>query len=102
MSIETTLQNVELDIAAGNYDKARDRLLGLISTYPNELSLRRKLGDIYCFNTVVKAMDFSPRLLVRVSRSERYWQSSTDVAWCDNGVSNYGARHTSWLSSTLR
>jgi hypothetical protein len=47
MSIETTLQNVELDIAAGNYDKARDRLLGLISTYPNELSLRRKLGDIY-------------------------------------------------------
>ncbi|WP_432363837.1 DUF6584 family protein [Sporosarcina sp. UB5] len=27
--------------------KARDRLHGLISTYPNELELRKKLGDIY-------------------------------------------------------
>ncbi|MBT2734515.1 DNA helicase [Bacillus sp. ISL-7] len=27
--------------------KARDRLHGLISTYPNEIELRRKLGDIY-------------------------------------------------------
>lgn len=27
--------------------KARDRLHGLISTFPNELDLRKKLGDIY-------------------------------------------------------
>lgn len=41
------LQRIEEDIAAGDYGKARDRLNGLIATFPNDLTLRRKLGDIF-------------------------------------------------------
>jgi hypothetical protein len=47
MSIEQTLEKVEQDIASGDLGKARDRLHGLVATYPNRLALRRKLGDIY-------------------------------------------------------
>ena len=47
MSIEKTLHKVEKDAASGDYGKARDRLHGLIATYPNDLTLRRRLGDIY-------------------------------------------------------
>jgi len=47
MPIEQTLAKIEQEIAAKDYDKARDRLLGLISTYPDDLSLRRRLGDVY-------------------------------------------------------
>jgi len=41
------MEKVEQNIAAGNYKKARDRLQGLLSTYPNRLDLRRRLGDVY-------------------------------------------------------
>ncbi len=41
------LRRIEEDIAAGDYGKARDRLHGLLATYPNDLTLRRKLGDLY-------------------------------------------------------
>jgi hypothetical protein len=44
---EETLNRIEGDIASGNYGKARDRLHGLIATYPNALTLRRRLGDVY-------------------------------------------------------
>ena len=47
MPKELTLKKVEDDIAKGNLGKARDRLHGLISTYPNVLSLRNKLGQVY-------------------------------------------------------
>lgn len=47
MSIETTLARVEREISGGDLGKARDRLHGLIATYPNELSLRHRLGSIY-------------------------------------------------------
>ena len=47
MSIEKTLQKVEKDTASGDYGKARDRLHGLIATYPDDLTLRRRLGEIY-------------------------------------------------------
>jgi len=47
MPIEQTLEKVEQDIASGDCGKARDRLHGLIATYPNNLALRRKLGDVY-------------------------------------------------------
>jgi len=47
MPLDKTLQQVELEIKAGNLGKARDRLHGLISTYPGSLELRKKLGDIY-------------------------------------------------------
>ncbi|SCM92820.1 Uncharacterized protein BWINRASL_01025 [Bacillus mycoides] len=42
-----TLKGIEKDIENNNLGKARDRLHGLIATYPNELALRKKLGDIY-------------------------------------------------------
>lgn len=42
-----TIKKIEEDIRKNDLGKARDRIHGLISTYPNELELRRKLGDIY-------------------------------------------------------
>ena len=44
---EETLKRIEGDIASGNYGKARDRLHGLIATYPDVLALRRRLGHVY-------------------------------------------------------
>nr|WP_227752153.1 DUF6584 family protein [Viridibacillus sp. JNUCC-6] len=45
--ISKTLKRIEEDIKNDDFGKARDRLHGLISTFPNELELRKKLGDIY-------------------------------------------------------
>lgn len=42
-----TLKRIEEDIKNDDLGKARDRLHGLITTFPNELELRKKLGDIY-------------------------------------------------------
>ncbi|MDQ1143869.1 hypothetical protein QE429_000696 [Bacillus sp. SORGH_AS 510] len=42
-----TLIKIEEDIKNNDLGKARDRLHGLISTYPDELELRKRLGDIY-------------------------------------------------------
>ena len=47
MPIDATLQQVEKDIAAGDLGLARDRLHGLIASYPNRLEFRPLLGDIY-------------------------------------------------------
>ena len=44
---EETLRRIEREIAAGDFGKARDRLHGLLVTYPDDLTLRRKLGDVY-------------------------------------------------------
>ncbi|MGR6898977.1 DNA helicase [Rummeliibacillus sp. BSL5] len=45
--IAKTLKRIEEDIENDDLGKARDRLHGLISTFPNELDLRKMLGDIY-------------------------------------------------------
>ncbi|AMX00045.1 DUF6584 family protein [Rummeliibacillus stabekisii] len=45
--IAKTLKRIEEDIKNDDLGKARDRLHGIISTFPNELDLRKKLGDIY-------------------------------------------------------
>ena len=47
MPIDATLLQVEKDIAGGDLGLARDRLHGLIASYPNRLELRPLLGDIY-------------------------------------------------------
>jgi hypothetical protein len=65
MSIEQTLKKVEQDISFGDYGKARDRLHGLIATYPNDLALRRKLGNIY-------------RQLQYPAMAGRYWYLEED------------------------
>ncbi len=47
MPLGETLQKVEHDIRAGDLGKAKSRLHGLIATYPNDLALRKQLGDLY-------------------------------------------------------
>jgi len=47
MSKEKTLEAVQDDIAQGNLGRARDRLHGLIAHYPNELTLRTHIAEIY-------------------------------------------------------
>lgn len=42
-----TLKRIEEVIENNNLGKARERLHGLIFTYPNELHLRKQIGDIY-------------------------------------------------------
>jgi len=44
---QSTLNRIKIDIGDKNYGKARDRLHSLIFSYPNELHLRKQLGDIY-------------------------------------------------------
>jgi hypothetical protein len=57
---EETLKKVERDIASGDLGKARDRLHGLLATFPGDLSLRRRLGDLYA-------------LLHEPAMAGRYW-----------------------------
>ena len=47
MSKASTLQRVIDDIAHKDLGKARDRLLGLLRAYPNDLVIRHILGRIY-------------------------------------------------------
>lgn len=47
MAKQETLRRVEEDIAAGNLGKARDRLHGLVQQYPDDLSLRSRLAEVY-------------------------------------------------------
>ena len=47
MSKASTLARVIDDIARKDLGKARDRLLGLVRTYPNDLGLRHILGRIF-------------------------------------------------------
>ncbi len=47
MPLERTLQRVQADIDAGDLGKARDRLHGLIVTYPDDLELRERLARVY-------------------------------------------------------
>ncbi len=47
MPIDETLERIEREIASDDLGKARDRLHGLIATYPYNLSLRQRLGDVY-------------------------------------------------------
>lgn len=42
-----TIETIELEIAEGKLGIARDRLQGLVRTYPENLQLRSRLGDVY-------------------------------------------------------
>jgi hypothetical protein len=44
---EETLSRIEADIAACDLGKARDRLHGLIASYPDDHALRLRLGQVY-------------------------------------------------------
>jgi hypothetical protein len=47
MPLRQSLENVHNDVKNGDLGKARDRLHGLISSFPDNLELRKQLGNIY-------------------------------------------------------
>ncbi|MEU5633384.1 DUF6584 family protein [Streptomyces rishiriensis] len=47
MPLSETLARVDADLAAGRIPVARQRLRGLISSFPHDLTLRRRLAEVY-------------------------------------------------------
>ncbi|MGW2618340.1 DUF6584 family protein [Streptomyces sp. NPDC001500] len=47
MPLNETLARVDADLAAGRVPVARQRLRGLISSFPYDLTLRRRLAEVY-------------------------------------------------------
>ncbi|MFF5158811.1 DUF6584 family protein [Streptomyces sp. NPDC000348] len=47
MPLTATLARVDADLAAGRVPVARQRLRGLVSSYPRDLTLRRRLAEVY-------------------------------------------------------
>ncbi|GHG30318.1 DUF6584 family protein [Streptomyces zaomyceticus] len=47
MPLSDTLARVDADLAAGRVPVARQRLRGLVSSFPNDLMLRRRLAEVY-------------------------------------------------------
>ncbi|WP_326790041.1 DUF6584 family protein [Streptomyces sp. NBC_00151] len=47
MPLRDTLARVDADLAVGRVPVARQRLRGLVSSFPNDLTLRRRLAETY-------------------------------------------------------
>ncbi|MEU3303964.1 DUF6584 family protein [Streptomyces sp. NPDC006678] len=47
MPLRDTLARVDADLTAGRVPVARQRLRGLVSSFPNDLMLRRRLAEVY-------------------------------------------------------
>ncbi|MFD7137336.1 DUF6584 family protein [Streptomyces sp. NPDC059894] len=47
MPVTDTLARVDADLAAGRVPMARQRLRGLVSSFPDDLTLRRRLAEVY-------------------------------------------------------
>ncbi|MFG3349761.1 DUF6584 family protein [Streptomyces sp. NPDC048018] len=47
MPLRETLDRVDADLAAGRVPAARQRLRGLVSSYPDDLALRGRLAEVY-------------------------------------------------------
>jgi hypothetical protein len=47
MPLRVTLARVDADLAVGRVPVARQRLRGLISSFPHDLTLRRRLAEVY-------------------------------------------------------
>ncbi|MEH0423685.1 DUF6584 family protein [Streptomyces sp. B21-083] len=47
MPLRETLARVDADLAAGRVPVARQRLRGLVSAFPYDLTLRRRLAEVY-------------------------------------------------------
>ncbi|MFE6851390.1 DUF6584 family protein [Streptomyces sp. NPDC057674] len=47
MSRTNTLARVDADLVAGRVPLARQRLRGLVSSFPHDLTLRRRLAEVY-------------------------------------------------------
>ena len=46
MPLEKTLNRVQKEIGQGHLDTARNRLHGLVKTYPHDMLIRKMLGDV--------------------------------------------------------
>ncbi|MER5280638.1 DUF6584 family protein [Streptomyces sp. NPDC002809] len=47
MPLRDTLARVDADLAVGRVPVARQRLRGLVSSFPDDLTLRRRLAEVY-------------------------------------------------------
>ncbi|MFJ3640126.1 DUF6584 family protein [Streptomyces sp. NPDC090108] len=47
MPLSETVARAEADLAAGRIPVARQRLRGLVSSFPHDLTLRRRLAEVY-------------------------------------------------------
>jgi hypothetical protein len=47
MPLSETLARVDADLAAGRVPVARQRLRGLVASFPHDLTLRRRLAEVY-------------------------------------------------------
>ncbi|MFE6750715.1 DUF6584 family protein [Kitasatospora purpeofusca] len=47
MTVDTTLAKVDADLRAGRIPVARQRLRGLVASYPADLTVRRRLAEVY-------------------------------------------------------
>lgn len=47
MPLRETLARVDADLAVGRVPVARQRLRGLVSSFPSDLTLRRRLAEVY-------------------------------------------------------
>ncbi|MEU6844298.1 DUF6584 family protein [Streptomyces sp. NPDC046716] len=47
MPLRETLARVDADLAAGRIPVARQRLRGLVSSFPHDLTVRRRLAEVY-------------------------------------------------------
>ncbi|WP_338703307.1 DUF6584 family protein [Streptomyces sp. Q6] len=47
MPLRETLTRIDADLAAGRIPVARQRLRGLLSSFPHDLMLRRRLAEVY-------------------------------------------------------
>ncbi len=47
MPLRDTLVRVDADLAAGRVPLARQRLRGLVASFPHDLTLRRRLAEVY-------------------------------------------------------
>ncbi|WP_031014658.1 DUF6584 family protein [Streptomyces sp. NRRL F-5727] len=47
MPLNETLARVDADLAAGRVPLARQRLRGLVASFPHDLTLRRRLAEVY-------------------------------------------------------
>jgi hypothetical protein len=47
MPLRETLSRVDADLTEGRIPVARQRLRGLVSSFPNDLTLRRRLAEVY-------------------------------------------------------
>ncbi len=71
MSKPETLRKVEYDIRNGNLGLARDRLHGLMLSYPDDLNLRVRLGEVY---SMLQQPVMAGRYWYLVAEKRRRWK----------------------------